>query len=269
MDNASKLKVIAKHGVGYDNIDVEYATKKNIQVVYAPLGNVNSVAEHALLMIMNCARRTNYVQKEFKGGNYDMRYSLKHTHDLAKHTVGICGCGRIGQMLAKKAHYGLEMEVIGYDPYASQEKLDAAEIPIHLVSSKEELFTKADFVSLHLPSTPETKHSIGKNEFRLMKKSAYIINTSRGDIICEQELLEALKSGEIMGAGLDVYENEPVSGDYELLHMDNVFTTPHVAGMTEEASERLSYSGAQGIVEALYHKPLTFPVNHIKVCDGI
>lgn len=262
MDAAPKLKVIAKHGIGYDNIDINYATKKGIQVVYAPLGNINSVAEHAMLLIMTCARRYGFVEREFKSGNYNIRYTLEDAHDVNGKTLGLIGCGNIGQELAKKAIYGFNMKVIGYDPYVNEEKLD---IPIEIVESKEDLLKKSDFISLHMPSTKETKGSFGLEEFKMMKKSAYIINTSRGDIIKEKDMIQALKEGIISGAGLDVYEKEPISIDNSLLSMDNVIATPHCAGMTAEASERLSYGGAQGILEVLLNKKLTWPVNKLNI----
>lgn len=259
MDSAPKLKVIAKHGIGYDNINVGAATERNIQVVYAPLGNVDSVAEHTMMFILACSRRYGYVSEEFHHGNYDIRFSLSDAHDLAGKTLGLIGFGKIAAAVASRAVNGFGMRAIAFDPQAANKSCSNVEFV-----SREEVFKQADFVSIHVPSLPSTKHSVGAAEFALMKKSAYILNTSRGDIICENELIEALNNKIIMGAALDVFEIEPLV-DSPLLHMSNVIATPHTAGMTVEASNRLSLMGAKGIVEALYRRPLTYPVNQVDI----
>ena len=260
MDAAPKLKVIAKHGVGYDNIDVEAATKRKIQVVYAPRGNTNAVAEDAMMMILCCARRYGQAHNELVRGNYDIRYVLNDAYEVTGKTLGLIGCGNIARNLAKKAKYGFGMKVIGFDPFVNVK----TEADIELATDREEVFRQADFISIHMPSTPETRHSIGENEFQMMKKTAYIINTSRGDIIDETALIQALQKGELLGAGLDVFETEPVGMDNPLLVMDEVITSPHIAGMTKEASDKLSLMGAEGIVQALYGEKLTWPVNHLE-----
>lgn len=260
IDNAPNLKVIAKHGVGYDNIDVVYATRKGIQVVYAPRGNIESVADMAMLHILCCARRMHHTQTEFYRGNYNVRFQMDGTHQLKGKTLGLLGCGNIGRLVAKRARYGFGMEVIGYHPTQAS---GLNEYGIEITNDREAVFRQSDFVSIHLPSVPETIHSIGKQEFHWMKGTAYLINTARGNILCEDELIDALKQKEIAGAGLDVFEKEPVDIENPLLHMDNVFATPHCSGLTDEASEALSYTGAQGILEVLYHKPVTWPVNEV------
>ncbi len=261
MDLAPNLKVVAKHGVGYDNIDVAYATKKGIQVVYAPTGNINSVAEMTMLHILSCARRLRHSQEEFIKGNYNVRFQMNDTHEIEGKTLALIGCGNIARLVAKKAVYGFGMRVIGYDPFVKKKQLECG---IEMIEDRDQVFAEADFVSIHLPSLPDTIHSIGKREFQLMKPTAYLINTARGNLICEEELIEALKTGEIAGAGLDVYEEEPPAADNPLLFMDQVNVTPHCGGLTVEASERLSYTGAKGILEVLYHEPLTWPVNQVR-----
>lgn len=260
MDASKNLKVVAKHGVGLDNIDMDYATKKGIQVVYAPLGNSNSVAEHALMLMLTCARRFNHVDTEFRSGNFNVRYTLHNTFELEGMTLGLLGCGRIGQILATKAANGLGMKVIGYDPYAKQENMKA---PIELRATREEIFKEADFVSLHMPSTPETKHSIGMKEFSLMKPTATFINVARGDVIIESELIEALEKGVIMGAGLDVFEQEPIAENNPLLKMTQAVLTPHTAATTEQAVIRCCSTAAEGIAQALHGREITFPANRI------
>lgn len=260
IDLAPDLKVIAKHGVGYDNIDVAYATKKGIRVVYAPLGNIESVADMAMLHILCCARRMHHTQTEFYQGNYNVRFQMNGTHQLKGKTLGLIGCGNIGKLVAQRAGHGFGMRVIGYHPTRTPGPDGAG---IEITNDRESVFRESDFVSIHLPARPDTIHSIGRQEFQWMKKTAYLINTSRGNIVCEQDLAEALRLGEIAGAGLDVFEGEPVGMDNPLLRMDNVFATPHCSGLTDEASETLSYTGAQGILEVLYHKPVTWPVNEV------
>lgn len=262
MDMAPKLKVIAKHGIGYDNIDIEAATKRNIQVVYAPMGNVNSVAEHAMMLILASAKRYGVVNQELKQGNYEIRYTLSDGYEVKNKTLGLIGCGNIAKILARKAYFGMDMRVIGYDPY---QKPGFNEAGIEILESREDVIRQSDFVSIHLPSTDATKHSFGKAEFELMKPTAYLINTSRGDIVIEEELIEALQNNVIKGAGLDVYDKEPVLMNNTLLHLPNVIATPHSAGMTVEASDALSLTGAQGIIEAFMGKTITWPVNRILV----
>lgn len=261
IDMAPNLKVIAKHGVGYDNIDVAYATKKGIQVVYAPLGNNNSVAEMAMMHILSCARRIRRSQQELINGNYDIRFVLNDTHEIKGKTLALIGCGRIAGLVAQKASAGFGMRVIGYDPFV---KPGMTECGIEVIADRDQVFSEADFVSVHLPALPDTIHSIGIKEFRLMKKTAFLINTARGNVIQEDDLVEALNTGEIAGAGLDVFEKEPVEKNNPLLAMDHVSVTPHCSGLTVEASENLSYTGAAGILEVLYHKPLTWPVNKVE-----
>jgi D-3-phosphoglycerate dehydrogenase len=259
MDASRNLRVIAKHGVGLDNIDMDYATSQGIQVVYAPTGNSNSVAEYALFLMMACARRFHYVDGVFRSGDFGVRYTLHSTFELEGMTLGLLGCGRIGQLLAKKAAYGLGMRVIGYDPYMTWDKLQA---PIALMP-KEEVLREADFVSLHMPSTPQTKGSIGAKDFAMMKPTASFINTARGDVVVEKDLIEALQKGEILGAGLDVYAGEPVWADHPLLKMPQVIATPHAAATTEQAVRRCCSIAAQGIVETLTGQRITFPANHL------
>lgn len=263
IDHAVRLKVIAKHGVGYDNIDVIYATEKKIQVVYVPFGNNNSVAEHAMMLILNCARRSEYINRQFRTGNYNVRFSVNDMHELSGKVLGLIGCGNIGRLVAKKAKWGFGMEVIGYDPYTDRQKLEAAGAPITLVKNRKEFLSQADFVSLHLPATPESIRSIGMEDFLNMKATAYLINTARGNIVREEELIEALKKGIIYGAGLDVFDKEPLPKDHPFLQIENVFASPHTAGATVEAGESISYDGAAGILEVLYKKPVTYPVNRI------
>lgn len=261
MNASKKLKVVAKQGVGLDNIDMNYATGHGIQVVYAPRGNSNSVAEHTMFLILACARRFNYVDRIFRGGNFEVRYTLHNTFELEGMTLGLLGCGRIGQLVAKKAANGFGMKVIGYDPFVKPGTLDA---PITIKATKEEVLKESDFISLHMPSTPETRHSIGAKDFALMKPTASFINAARGDVVVEPDLVEALKAGTILGAGVDVYAKEPLPMDDPLLQLPQVIATPHTAATTEQSVKRCCTTAAQGIVEVMKGQKLSFPANHPK-----
>lgn len=260
MDASPNLKVIAKHGVGLDNIDVEYATKKGIQVVYAPLGNYNSVAEHVIMLMLMAARRYKYVDREFRSGNFDVRYTLQDTFELEGLTLGILGCGRIGQIIANKAALGFGMNVIGYDPYARQESMKA---PVKLLENRDDVLARADFISLNLPSLPSTRGSMNYAAFQRMKPKAFFINCSRGDVVVEADLIKALQEGLILGAGLDVFDQEPVEYTNPMLEMDNVIMTPHTAATTRQAVVRCCTTAARGIMEVMNGKPITFPGNKI------
>lgn len=260
MDASPNLKVIAKHGVGLDNIDMDYATQKGIQIVYAPLGNSNSVAEHVIMLMLMTARRYRYVDREFRGGNFDVRYSLQDTFELENMTLGILGCGRIGQIIANKAALGFGMNVIGYDPYARQENMKA---PVKLLKNRDDVLRQADFISLNLPSLPSTRGSINYDAFKLMKPKAILINCSRGDVVNEADLIKALEEGLILGAGLDVFDKEPIDDTNPMFKMDQVVMTAHTAATTRQAVVRCCSTAAQGIVEVMNGKPITFPGNKI------
>ncbi len=253
-----KLKVIARHGVGVDNIDVDTATKLGIYVTNSPLSNANSVAEHVIGLMIALARNMIRCDREFREGNFEIRDQLDGV-DLEGKILGLIGIGRIGSRVAQKAAFGLEMKVIGYDPYVTQNSV----IPeIELVGDREYVFKTADFISLHVTSTRQTKGSVGKREFELMKPAAYLINTARGDIINEAELIEALKERNIAGAALDVFEQEPPVKNNPLFGFNNVILTPHNAALTKEARIRMAMHAAIGIDEVLSGKSPTWSVNN-------
>ena len=185
MDTCKNLKVIGKQGAGLDNIDMDHAHAKDITVVYAPAGNANAVAEHAVMLMLMCAKRFNYVDKQFRSGNFLVRMGMEHTYELGGKTLGMIGCGRISQLAMQKCKYGFGMKVIGYDPYLTQDKIgDLCE----LKATAKEVWEQADFVSVHLPVVPSTEHSIGREQFSWMKPTASFINCARGALIKENEL---------------------------------------------------------------------------------
>ena len=256
MDAAGpNLKVIGKQGAGLDNIDIPAATERGIRVVYAPGQNAQSVAEQAAFLMLACARRYQYVDKQFRSGNYKVRFGLEHTYELQGKTLGLVGCGRIGRMLATIAKCGFGMNVIGYDPFLKQDQLGDL---ITLVENQDEVFKQADFVSLH---TPLTEHSIGMREFKLMKPTASFINASRGEVVNEKEMIEAMEQGVINCAGLDVTEKEPLPLDSPLYSLDNVILTPHTAATTEQSVLRCCETVANDICAVLAGKDAKFAAN--------
>lgn len=256
---APKLKVIGRYGVGVDNIDVEACTRHGVQVTNAPLSNYISVAEHAWMFVMECAKNVTEVNELFRGEQHYFNARNTHSgHDLNGKTLGILGMGRIGRKLMQMAS-GFEMNIIAYDPFVPQEKAPEGVT----MMSREEVLKTADFVSLHLPALDETYHSIAKAEFEMMKPTAYFINCARGSIVNEADLIEALQNKVIAGAGIDVFEVEPPAHDNPLLYMKNVVCSPHLAGATQEANDRMGLHAAQGIHEVLSGLTPTWPVNKI------
>ena len=198
-----------------------------------------------MLMLM-CAKRFTYVDRQFRGGNFLVRMDMEHTYELGGKTLGMIGCGRISQLAMKKCKYGFGMKVIGYDPYMTQEKIgDLCE----LKATAKEVWEQADFVSVHLPVVPSTEHSIGREQFSWMKPTASFINCARGALIKENELVECLKDGTLFQAGLDVFEHEPIQeSSRELFDLDNVIMTPHMAATTEQSVLNCCTSVANDIV---------------------
>lgn len=255
--NAPHLKVIAKHGIGVDNIDVKAATEKKILVVNAPEANVNAVAEHALAMIMTLAKNFLVMDKEVRRGNFSLRTTVNLV-ELKGKTVGIMGLGRIGLLLAKKLK-ALEVNLLGYDPYADRKVVEAAEIT--LVDRMEEILAGADFISVHVPLTDQTRGMIGEREFKQMKKSSFLVDVSRGGVVDQDALYQALQTGMIKGAALDVFEQEPPQADHPLFKVDNILLSPHNAALTDEALVAMATQAAQGIVDCLAGKRPLYVVN--------
>lgn len=257
MDASPNLKVVAKQGVGLDNIDVDYATKRHIPVVWAPGGNSNAVAEHTIMLMLMCAVRYRFVDRELREGDFGVRYRLNSTWELKGQTLGLLGCGHIGQTVAKIAANGFGMRIIGYDPYPPMDPI----VPIDMMD-KEQVLARADFISLHMPSLPSTVHSITYEDFSRMKPSAFFINCSRGNVVVEQDMIRALKDGRIAGAGLDVFEQEPLPLSSELLKMDNVVVTPHTAASTSQSVRKCTYLACHGVIDALLgHKHIANMAN--------
>jgi len=247
IESCKNLKIIAQHGVGVDNIDVNAATEHGIMVLNVPDANFTSVAEHALMFVLALSRNLIMADKNLRYGNW----GFKDTNipiEIAGKNLFIIGLGRIGKEFSKKAK-ALSMKVKGYDKYVSRENMEA--IGIEKIEDFLDGIKWADFISIHTPLTSETKGMFSYEEFNAMKNSAYIINLGRGAIIDEKALYSALKNNKIAGAGLDVFKTEPASKDNPLFEFDNVIVTPHFGGETIEAKNRTSLKLAETLIEAL------------------
>lgn len=256
MEAADVLKVISRHGVGVDNIDLEAATQLGIQVTYAPESNANTVAEHTMALLFALTKRVVFADRRCRDGDFGVRNRLNGV-DLEGKVLGLAGAGRIGKLVARKAAaFGLA--VMYYDPYAAEWP---AQDGFVRCGSLAELLERSDIVSLHLPLTPETRRLIGRTELRLMKPSAYLINASRGGIVDEEALVESLREERLAGAALDVFEHEPPPPDHPLFAMEQVVVTPHCASMTRECVQRMAMHAAIGIDEVLSGREPSWPVN--------
>jgi D-3-phosphoglycerate dehydrogenase len=245
--NAPNLKVVGKHGIGVDNIDVKAATERGIVVVNAPESNINAVAEHALTLIMTLAKNIVLLDHKVRLGDFDLRTKFTNM-ELKGKIAGIIGLGKIGLILVKQLQ-SLGMKIIGYDPYVQTSAME--KIGVDLVDDLDKIFMSSDIVSIHVPLNESTKGMIGEQELKKMKKAALLINVSRGTIIDEQALCQALKNGEIAGAALDVFEQEPPATENPLFDLDNIIFSPHNAALTDEALIAMATHSAQGIVDCL------------------
>ncbi len=253
-----KLKVISNYAVGYDNVDVKAATAKGIPVCNTPGVLENAVAEHTFALMLALAKRIAEADSFVRAGKYKRwEPMLLLGTELEGKTLGIIGLGRIGAGVAERAKKGMGIKVLYHD--IRRNKQFEKEYQAKYVS-KEELLKRSDFVSLHVPLLPSTRHLIGKEELKLMKKTAYLINTSRGPVVDEKALVEALQKKHIAGAGLDVYENEPKLTP-GLTKLKNVVLTPHTASATVEARTAMSELAAQNIIDVLQGKKAKFTVN--------
>ncbi len=248
IEAAPDLKVIAKHGVGPDNIDVAAATERGILVLNTPDANAVSVAEHTVAAISALAKRVTYMDRAMRSGNWKARGELKAI-DLEGKVLGLVGTGRIGTQVALKARAAFNMQVIAYDPFVKPEV--AAENGITLVSELAQVFSDADVVSLHTPLTPQTRNLVSADLLSAMKPTAFLVNFARGEVVDEAALIEILRNEKIAGAALDVFQQEPPALDNPLFQLDNVLLSPHSAAQTKECVIRMSTTTAQGVIDAL------------------
>ena len=260
MEFAPKLKVIGRHGVGVENVDLQAATEKGIWVVNTPDANDISVAEHFFGLALILSKMLKKADIALREGRFEARYQYIG-NELHGKTLGILGFGRIGKAVGRIGHKGFDMKVLYYDAlrYEETEKeLNAKKV------SLEEVVSQSDYISINLPMLPETKGLLGEREFRLMKPSAFIINLARGPIWDEKALHKTLKEKKIAGAGSDVYEVEPAAKGHPLFELENFVGTPHMAAHTEEALKRMSLV-AEDVIRVLEGKTPVHPVNQPKL----
>lgn len=260
LEGQQRLKVIVRAGVGVDNIHLPTATREGIVVMNTPAGNTTSTAEHTVTMMMALSRNVAAADASMKAGKWD-RNKFKGTQ-LAGKTLAVVGLGRIGQAVAKRA-IGLEMKVIGYDPFLSAER--AAEQGIELIRDVDEIVTRCDYITVHTPLDEGTRGLINADRIAKMKKGVRIINCARGGIVDEAALADALKSGHVAGAALDVFVEEPPPADHPLLKCPNLVLTPHLGASTEEAQEAVSVEAAEIIVGFLLRSEVRHAVNLIPI----
>ncbi len=241
-----KLKMIAKHGVGVDNIDISYAKSKGIRVTNTPDANMNSVAELIIGFAFNCVRRM--TQSQFavlQGLEANSPLNLSG-YELSGKTLGLIGLGKIGMSAGKKLRDAFAMNVIVYDPFAMAEQCNS--LGFTKIRSLDELCSKGDIISISVPLTKETKNMIARHEISLMKETAVLINTSRGGIVNEDDLYEALKNQKLFGAAFDVFVQEPISKNHPLLTCDNFIGTPHNGANTADALIRMGVGAVDEII---------------------
>jgi len=247
ISRSKRLKVVAKHGVGLDNIDCAAATAAGIPVVHTPTANANAVAEHTLAMMLALCRQIVPASAALRAGRFEQRSRFQGV-ELAGKTLGILGLGQVGSRVAQMAASGLQMRVIAYDPYLTKESYSG---PAILIESLATLLKQSHFLTLHVALSAETRHLINTQNLAMMKPNSYIINTSRGAVIDEEALVSALQGGRLAGAALDVFEEEPLPADHPLLKAPNTLLTPHIASSTQESLDRMSVQAAQGVLDVL------------------
>ena len=236
MDAAPNLRVIGRHGVGLDAIDLAAAKERGIRVCNTPIANVESVAEQAVGLMLAVSKQIARADKATRQGRWQVRYEYIGQEMLGR-TLGLVGMGRIGGRVAEICHLGFNMPVIYHDMVQypeAEEKLAARRLPMH------DVLGQADYVSVHVPLLPATRGLIGQEQLALMKQGAILINTARGQIVDEAALLQALRSGRLAGAGLDVLAVEPAPADNPLFELENVVITPHMSAHTDDALRAMS-----------------------------
>jgi len=257
---APRLRIVARHGAGYDNVDLEAARDHGVIVTNTPDATTASVAEHTLALLLAVARRVALGDRGLRAGDWGVRERCTGI-DLAGRTLGVIGFGRIGRRVAALCHHGLGMEVVYHDvqPLPADPQLPARCLAL------EDLLAAADAITLHVTLGPSTRHLIGRRELALVKPSAILINASRGPVVDEAALLEALQAGRLGGAGLDVFEEEPVRGVHPLCAFENVVLTPHIASQTPQTRRQMAMDAVENVLAVLAGQRPKYPVPG---CEG-
>jgi len=261
IQNADNLEIIAKHGVGVDQIDVDAATDAGIPVTITPEANSDSVADLAMTMMLALSRNLFKADADLKGGRFTRREHYTG-FELGGKTVGIIGLGRIGGRVARRCALGFGMTILAYDPFISTEY--AAQFSAKQVPDLESLLKESDYITIHTPLTDLTKDMIGEKQLRMMKPEAFIINTARGGIINEGDLYQALSKNRIKGAGLDVFVKEPPLPDENpLLSLDNIIASSHLGSVARESTIKMATQAAEEILRVIEGKKPKHPINLI------
>jgi D-3-phosphoglycerate dehydrogenase len=248
IERARSLRVIARHGVGVDNVAVDVAARRGIPVLITPQANLRSVAEHVFALALAVSRNLILADHTVRDGRFASRDRLMG-RELSGATLGVIGLGRIGGEVARMAAWGFGMRVLGYDPLLSPGRI--RERDAEPVETLPDLLRACDLVTVHVPLSGQTRGLLGRRELASMRPGSILIQTSRGGVVDEDALVDALRSGHLAGAGIDVYETEPPPQDHPFFSMEQVVLTPHTAALTEQAMRRMAVDAAQGILDVL------------------
>ncbi|GIO55308.1 MULTISPECIES: phosphoglycerate dehydrogenase [Paenibacillus] len=263
MAAGTRLKVVGRAGVGVDNIDLEAATQRGIIVINAPDGNTITTCEHTFAMMMALARHIPQAYAKTIGGTWDRKSFLGV--ELRNKTLGVLGMGRIGSEVAKRAK-AFGMNILAFDPFLTQERAEKLEVKLATV---DDIIRNADFMTVHTPLTPETRHMISRPQFEVMKKGMRIINCARGGVIDEMALVEAIDEGIVAGAAFDVFESEPPQQDHPFLNHPKIIVTPHLGASTIEAQENVAIDVSEEVLHILRDEPFKNAVNMPPVAPSI
>jgi D-3-phosphoglycerate dehydrogenase len=248
MEHCPALEIIARHGVGFDNVDVDAATKRGLLVTYTPTGPTESTAEHAFMLMLAAARQVTRLDGAVRSGDFAIRDRFRGREMKGK-SLGVIGFGRIGQRMAEMCRDALHMPVYVYDPYLESEAaVDWGATP---VGDVEEMAAMVDVLTIHTPLTDATRHLVSHDVLRALKPGAILINTSRGPVVDEGALIAALEEGHLASAGLDVFNHQPPRESNPLLAMEQVVLTPHVGSATEEGRQRMGLIAVEDVLRAL------------------
>ena len=250
IENSKNLKVVSRHGVGYDSVDVEALNDCNIPLAIAAHSNMISVAEHAMFMLLALSKNVFYYDNFARKADWTTRWDIR-AWDLAEKSLLVIGYGRIGSKLVKRA-LAFDMDVYVYDPYVDETTIKKS--GAHYVDDFKSILPQMDAVTLHCPKTKETTDMFSTQEFEAMKSTSILINCARGGIVNEKALYEALTNNKIRSAGLDVFDDEPSTSSNPLFSLDNILLSPHIAGVTQEATIRMSKQAVQNVLDVFDNK---------------
>ena len=263
IERAEKLKIIGRAGVGVDNIDIPAATARGIIVINSPGGNTIAATEHTMAMMLAMSRHIPIANETLQKGEWNRKKYVGV--ELRGKTLGVVGMGRIGSGVAKRA-LAFDMNVIAYDPYINEERAKSLGVK---VGSLDDVIAEADFITVHMPLTPETKGMISMEQMKKMKKGVRLVNCARGGIIDEADLAQAVKDGIVAGAAIDVFTSEPIPADHPLLGIPGIILTPHLGASTVEAQIGVSVDVSEGILAALKGEPVSTAVNMAPVSPQV